>query len=232
VARRNAWLAVIGALASGQVIGQTRPWYELDTSWMSMRFHLAVMEDGALYTQDAASEEQVGNLKNEQLFRIDDLEIAGTIKFAKPWSYRFGGNYKGLDPTASATWSSTYVYLAIPLGDLATLSVGKQKQAVGLELIEDARHLAFMEHSTMTTGFAFIDAHVVGVRFSGTAATSGSRGPRDGSTTGSTTTSPSARAVRSARVGSAACRSTSGGGGCFTWVSPPHTATPRAEASG
>jgi phosphate-selective porin OprO/OprP len=157
----------MGALASGQAIGQTRPWYELDTSWISVGLHLAVMEDGAFYTQDAPSEEQVGNLRNEQLFRVDDLQLAGKIKLARPWAYRIGGNYKGLDPTASRTWTSTYVSLAIPLADVATVTVGKQKAGPGLEISENARDLSFMERSTMSTAFAFIDSHIVGVRFSG-----------------------------------------------------------------
>ena len=147
-----------------------RPWYELDTSWMSVRFHFAGMEDGAFYTQDEASEQQVGNLNNEQLFRVDDLELAGQIKFARPWAFRIGGNYRGIDPTDSRTWTSTYVYLAIPLGDIATVTVGKQKEGLGLELTENGRDLAFMERSTMSTAFAFVDSHVVGVRFSGTLA--------------------------------------------------------------
>ena len=146
------------------------PWYELDAPWISVRFHFAAMEDGAFYTQDAPSVEQVGHLSNEQLFRVDDLELAGTIKFAKPWAFRVGGNYRGLDPTDSRTWTSTYVSLAIPLGDVATVTVGKQKEGLGLEMIEDGRDLPFMERSTMTTAFAFVDSHVVGVRFSGTAA--------------------------------------------------------------
>ena len=146
------------------------PWYALDTSWMSVQFHFAGMEDGAFYTQDAPSEQQVGNLNNEQLFRVDDLELAGTIKFARPWAFRIGGNYRGLDPTDSRTWTSTYVYLGIPLGEFATVTVGKQKEGLGLELIANGRDLSFMERSTMTTAFAFVDSHIVGVRFSGTAA--------------------------------------------------------------
>ena len=146
-----------------------RPWYEIDTSWTSVRFHFAAMEDGALYSQDAASEEQVGDLHNEQLFRVDALELAGQITLSSPWSFRIGGNYRGLDPAASRSWTSTYVYVAIPLGGFATATLGKQKEGVGLEMIENARDLAFMERSTMSTAFAFVGSHVVGVRLSGTA---------------------------------------------------------------
>ncbi len=123
------------------------------------------MEDGAFYAQDAASKQQVGDLETEQLFRLDDLSLSGRIKFSRPWSFRVGGNYRGLDPTDSRTWTSTYLYLSIPLPVLGSVTIGKQKEGVGLEMIENARDVPFMERSVMTTAFTFIDSHIVGIRF-------------------------------------------------------------------
>ena len=124
------------------------------------------MEDGAFYSQDAASKQQVGQLSPEGLFRVDDLSLSGQIKFPHPWSYEVAGNYKGLDPTSTRSWTLTYAYLSIPLGPIGSVTVGKQKEGVGLEMLENGRDLPFMERSTMTTAFAFVDSHIVGVRFS------------------------------------------------------------------
>ncbi len=148
----------------------TRPWNELDTSWISARLGLAAMEDGAFYSQDPASKQQVGDLSAEQLFRLDNLSISGEIKFRRPWRYTIAGNYRGLDPTSSRSWTSTDVNLSIPIGTIPTATIGKQKVGVGLEMLANARDLGFMELSTMTTAFSFFESHIVGVRFSGTAA--------------------------------------------------------------
>ncbi len=147
-----------------------RPWNELDTPWFSATLGFAAMEDGAFYSQDAASRQQVGDLSAEQLFRLDNLAISGEIKLRRPWRYTIAGNYRGLEPTASRTWTSTNVNVSIPIGTLAAVTIGKQKEGVGLEMLANARDIEFMELSTMSTAFAFVDSHIVGVRVSGTAA--------------------------------------------------------------
>ena len=143
-----------------------RPWYELDTSWVSARLGFAAMEDGAFYSQDAANKQQVGDLSAEQLFRLDNLSVSGLIKLPRPWKYELAGNYRGLDTTESRTWTFTNVNLAIPIGDLANVTIGKQKEGVGLEMLENARDIPFMELSVMSTASTFFESHVVGVRFS------------------------------------------------------------------
>jgi phosphate-selective porin OprO and OprP len=143
-----------------------RPWNELDTSWVTARLGFAAMEDGAFYSQDAANEQQVGDLSAEQLFRLDDLSVSGLIKLRHPWRYEIAGNYRGLDPTESRTWTFTNVNVSIPIGDLANVAIGKQKEGLGLEMTENARDLPFMELSVMSTASTFFESHVVGVRFS------------------------------------------------------------------
>jgi phosphate-selective porin OprO/OprP len=146
------------------------PWNELDASWISVRLGAAIMEDGAFYSQNAANKEQVGQLTPEGLFRVDDLSLSGQIKLPHPWFYEVAGNYKGLDPTSASSWTLTYAYLTIPLGALGSVTVGKQKEGLGLEMLENGRDLPFMERSTMTTAFAFVDSHIVGIRFSNSVA--------------------------------------------------------------
>jgi phosphate-selective porin OprO/OprP len=143
-----------------------RPWNELDTSWISARLGFAAMEDGAFYSQDAANKQQVGDLSAEQLFRLDDLSVSGVIQLPRPWKYELAGNYRGLDPTESRTWTFTNVNVSIPIGDLANVAIGKQKEGIGLEMTENARDLPFMELSVMSTASTFFESHVVGVRFS------------------------------------------------------------------
>lgn len=146
------------------------PWSEIDASWISLRLNVQALEDGAFYSQDAASKQQVGDLSPEALFRVDDLLLSAQIKFPHPWTFVVGGNYRGLDPTSATGWTTTYLYLSVPLGTLGSVTVGKQKEGAGLEMTENGRDIPFMERSTMSNAFAFIDSHVVGVRFSGTVA--------------------------------------------------------------
>jgi phosphate-selective porin OprO/OprP len=184
-----AFLAVLAAACAASSLAQEEPakqnaseapapllpflksgWNELDTSWISVRLTFAALEDGAFYSQDPTSKRQVGSLTPEGLFRVDDLLLSGQIKFARPWTYVVGGNYKGLDPTSAQSWTTTYLYVSIPLGALGSVAVGKQKEGLGMEMVENGRDLPFMERSTLSTAFAFVDSHIVGVRFSNTVA--------------------------------------------------------------
>jgi hypothetical protein len=147
-----------------------RPWNQLDASWISGRLSFAALEDGAFFSQDAESKQQVGDLTSKALFRVDDLLLSGQLKFARPWTFVVGGSYRGLDPTSARSWTLTYLYFTIPLPVLGFVTVGKQKEAIGLEMTENGRDLPFLERPTMSTAFAFIDSHIAGVRFSNTAA--------------------------------------------------------------
>ena len=156
--------------AANATAATNRPWNEFETSWISLRLGFAAMEDGVFYVQDSASRQQMGDLTNEALFRLDDLSLSGRIKFARPWTFQVAGNYRGLDPTSSRGWTWTYFYLGIPIGDLATVTLGKQKLGVGLEMMENGRDIPFMERSVMTTATTFVDSHIVGARLWGSAA--------------------------------------------------------------
>jgi len=147
-----------------------RPWYELETSWASFRLGFAALEDGAFFSQDAPSQRQVGDLSATSLFRVDDLLLTGQIKFPQPWGFAVGGNYRGLDPTSARGWTTTYLYLSIPLGAVGSVTFGKQKAGIGMEMVENGRDISFMERATMSTAFAFISSHLPGVRFSNTVA--------------------------------------------------------------
>ena len=163
----------LGVCVTAAMVAQEstkRPWYEVDTSWISAGLGFAAMDDGAFYSQDAESKQQVGDLSSEQLFRLDNLSISGEIELCRPWRYVFAGNYRGLEPTVSRTWTSTDLNLSIPIGALGWVTLGKQKEGVGLEMMANARDIDFMELSTMTTASTFFESHIVGVRFSGTAA--------------------------------------------------------------
>ena len=130
-----------------------------------MRLGFSALEDGAFYSQDAASKQQVGSLPSEGLFRLDDLGLTGQIKFSHRWDYEVSANYKGLDPTDKRGWTLVNLNLSIPLGELGKVTIGKQKEGVGLEMIENARDIPFMEHSVMTTASTFVESHIAGVRF-------------------------------------------------------------------
>jgi len=131
-----------------------------------VRLGFSALEDGAFFSQDAASRQQVGNLSPDALFRLDDLSLSGQIKLPHPWSYDISANYRGLDSLDSRSLTLANLNISIPLGAIATVTIGRQKEGVGMEMLSNGRDVPFMERSVMTTAFTLVESRIAGVRFS------------------------------------------------------------------
>jgi phosphate-selective porin OprO/OprP len=146
-----------------------RPWNELSTDWIALQLHVTALEDGAFFSQDTASVAQVGALPSAAEFRMDRLQLNGQLKAPFPWSFEVNAGYNGLDQNnGESGWTIADLWVAVPLGHLATVTVGEQEEGVGLERLSHGENLSFMERSTMTE--AYKRSHALGVRFTGTAA--------------------------------------------------------------
>ncbi|HTY41123.1 MAG TPA: porin [Thermoanaerobaculia bacterium] len=127
------------------------------------------MEDGALFSQNAASVSQVGALPDVQEFRASRLELDGQMKAPFAWSFKVNAGDNGLDENQRGSeLSIAELYVAVPLTSWATINVGEQEAGVGMERLTHGEDLSFMERSTMTE--AYKKAHSLGIRFTGTAA--------------------------------------------------------------
>jgi phosphate-selective porin OprO/OprP len=145
------------------------PWNQWANSWITLKLDITAMVDGAFFSQDAASVEQVGNVPNDAKFRLDNLEIDGTLHFPIPWSFQIAGEYDGADQNHSQRgWTLSDLNFSIPLGRFATVTIGQQSEGIGMERLSNNEDLSFMERSTMSS--ALTTPRNAGVRFKGNAA--------------------------------------------------------------
>ena len=175
----GAIVALLGwaTIASGRLDAQdspspavsAKPWNEFSTDWVALQLHTTLMEDGALFSQNAASVSQVGAVADAQEFRVSRLQLNGQLTAPFPWSFEVNAGYNGLDQNnGEANWTIADLWVAVPLGRFATVTVGEQESGVGMERLSHGEDLSFMERSTMSE--AYKKSHELGVRFTGTAA--------------------------------------------------------------
>jgi phosphate-selective porin OprO and OprP len=147
----------------------SKPWNEIATKWIALQLHVTAMEDGAFFSQNEASDGQVGPLPSAGEFRLSRLQLNGQLTAPFPWSFEVNAGYNGLDQNnGEASWSISDLWIAVPIGGVATVTVGEQEAGVGMERLSHGEDLSFMERSTMSE--AYKKAHELGVRFTGTAA--------------------------------------------------------------
>jgi phosphate-selective porin OprO/OprP len=168
-----ALLAVFPGAAVAQnqspPLAVAKPWNELSTSWIALQLHLTVMEDGAFFSQNATSVDQVGQLVSTGEFRLNRMELDGQLTAPIPWSFEVNANYNGTEQNnGEENWTISDLWIAVPIGSVATVTVGEQEEGVGMERLSHGEDLSFMERSTMSE--AYKKSHALGVRFAGTAA--------------------------------------------------------------
>jgi phosphate-selective porin OprO/OprP len=145
------------------------PWNEWATSWIALKLDITAMLDGAFFSQDAASVEQVGGVPNDVKFRLENFELDGKLHWPIPWSFQIAGTYDGADQNNSQKgWTLADLNFTIPLGRLARVTIGQQSEGIVMERLSNSEDLSFMERSTMST--ALSTPRSTGVRFRGTAA--------------------------------------------------------------
>ncbi|HTR02583.1 MAG TPA: porin [Thermoanaerobaculia bacterium] len=177
--RLGAIAVLLWAIAPGRLAAQetsppaaapaARPWNELETKAIALQLHVTLLEDGAFFSQNAASVSQVGDLPSTGEFRVDRLQLSGQLKAPFPWSFEVNAGYNGLDANSGdVNWTIADLWISVPLGTAANVTVGEQEAGVGLERQSHGEDLPFMERSTMSE--AYKKSHELGVRFWGTAA--------------------------------------------------------------
>jgi phosphate-selective porin OprO and OprP len=142
-----------------------RPWNVFfDNKKFSMRLNMCWLFDVSLYSQDGNNAAQVGNLDNKYDLRAGRIILDGLIKFHHPWTYIVGANYNGIDrPPSQKNFAFTDLAVGIPLGDFATMSIGKQREGVSQIMQMVGTGSPFMERATITT--ALLPTRNVGVVF-------------------------------------------------------------------
>lgn len=144
-----------------------KKWNQVNTKWFTLNMGFCVLIDHNILNQDAASTAQVGKVEAATEFRADRFIFSGNLLFFKiPWRYMISLNYNGMDaPQGKKTFDFVDWNLEIPFGKKGGwLTVGKQKEGVGLEYVSPGTQGMFMERSTGSP--MLVRQRNVGIRYS------------------------------------------------------------------
>jgi phosphate-selective porin OprO/OprP len=142
------------------------PWNVWENKAFSVTFIFTPVFDASGFVQDAASEEQVGDQPAKGQFRAERLIFFGKLNFKRPWGYMFAWNFNGFEAAQGNRFSNLDARLDIPLFNLGTLKIGRQKVGLSQEWLMPGVDMVFMERST--TDLAFVPQRNVGVMLTNT----------------------------------------------------------------
>ena len=142
------------------------PWNVWENKAFSVIFIFTPVFDFAGFVQDANSKEQVGAQPFEAEWRAERLLFFGKLNFERPWGFMFGWNFNGFEAAQGNRFSNLDARLDIPLFNLATLKIGRQKLGLSQEWLMPGVDMVFMERST--TDLAFVPQRNVGVMLTNT----------------------------------------------------------------
>jgi len=142
------------------------PWNVWENKAFSVTFIFTPVVDIAGFAQDANSKEQVGDQPTKVEWRAERLIFFGKLKFERPWGYMFGWNFNGFEAAQGNHFSNLDARVDIPLFNLGTLKIGRQKLGLSQEWLMPGVDMVFMERST--TDLAFVPQRNVGVMLTNT----------------------------------------------------------------
>ncbi len=142
-------------------------WNQIHSKYFNLNFGLAILLDHNIVEQDNNNIEQVGKVAAATQFRADRLVFSGDLLFFKhPWRYLVSLNFNGLDGNdAVNTFTLNDLSLEIPFGkNGGWITLGKQKEGVGLEYIMPGTQGQFMERGSGAP--VFVRQRNTGIRYS------------------------------------------------------------------
>ena len=142
-------------------------WNQIKTKYFTMNMGLAFLLDHNILSQDNNNITQVGKVDPGTEFRGERLIFTGNLAFFKsPWRYMVSANFNGLDaPQGKKSFDFIDWNVDIPMGkNGGWLTVGKQKEAVGLEYISPGTQGLFMERGSGAP--MFVRQRNIGIRYS------------------------------------------------------------------
>jgi phosphate-selective porin len=134
------------------------------------KLELALLYDVSTFGQNDASVSQVGNVPTVGEVRTDRIIIDGTIGRARrPVRYLFSVDVNALQANVSTGFTLNDLAVTIPLGSVAWLALGRQKESISEEMLASTRTLPHVERSAAV--LAFIPTRNDGIRLWGTIST-------------------------------------------------------------
>jgi phosphate-selective porin len=142
------------------------PWNVWENKLFSVAFTFTPMFDMSGFVQDAESKKQVGDQPNKGKMRAERVIFSGKLKFPRPWGFVFGWNFNGFEAAQGQRWSNMDARLDIPLFNIGTLKIGRQKLGLSQEWLMPGVDMIFMERST--TDLAFVPQRNIGALLTNT----------------------------------------------------------------
>ncbi len=144
-----------------------KKWNQIHTKWFNLNIGAAFLLDHNILNQNDANIQQVGQVDPGTEFRGERIVLTGNILlFKNPWRYMVSANFNGLDAEpGSKKFDFIDWNLEIPFnGNAGWLSLGKQKEGVGMEYVAPGTQLGFMERGSGVP--MFVRQRNIGIRYS------------------------------------------------------------------
>jgi phosphate-selective porin len=126
------------------------------------RVGIAVLYDVSAFEQDSSNRHQLGTIPAVGAVRMDRLIISGVLRFPAAWSYLFSADYDGIRRDKHTAFTLNDLAAIVPLGGNTTLSVGRQKEGVMVQMMASTREIPVAERPAPLT--AFVPTRNDGVR--------------------------------------------------------------------
>ena len=143
-----------------------KPWNVWENKAFSVTFIFTPVFDISGFVQDANNIEQVGYQPAKGEFRAERIIFFGKLKFKRPWGYMLAWNFNGFEAAQGNRFSNLDARLDIPLFNLGTFKIGRQKVGLSQEWLMPGVDMVFMERST--ADLAFVPQRNVGAMLTNT----------------------------------------------------------------
>jgi phosphate-selective porin OprO and OprP len=147
-----------------------KKWNQIRSKYFTLNLGAAILWDHNVLVQDATNIAQVGKVEPGSEFRGDRFIASGSLLFFKkhPWRYMVSVNFNGLDaPQDKKSFDFIDWNIEIPIGKKeGWITIGKQKEGVGMEYIMPGTQGQYMERSTGEP--MFVRQRNIGIRYSNT----------------------------------------------------------------
>ena len=132
----------------------------------SLKWGVALLPaDYTNFTQDPASQQQVGRQDDKFEVRSARLMARGYVDLGRTWNYMVSYEYKGFDQAKTANWAATDLNISTQTGTfLGKVTLGKMKEPYVYEMAGDAANLPQNERILSP----FFKSRSIGIQFSNT----------------------------------------------------------------
>jgi len=133
--------------AEVKAVGWER-WNYWRSNCLTVHLGTRQMLDFTVFSQDAASVAQLGNIDSQFQWREAKFFLNGNLLcFEQPWAYAAEFDFGGFDLPQNQRFGLAKLWLEIPIVRWASVKVGRQSTPFSLEILTSGGDLRFMERA-------------------------------------------------------------------------------------